>query len=177
LQQLSDERIAASEAQAAEANARANEASLRLQTLQKETNLSLLKIWEEAGPRRIDPESFKRALEGHKPAHVEILYLRDASDAFSLANTISALLKNVGWTIETRPIPEISDSARPLTLAVGGQLSGVTVVVKKYENDDTSPYRVLMKAISLGLGIHGIVANRHESMPEDMIRVVIGPKL
>ncbi len=171
LKRRSDEKAAVAEARAAEAIQKAAEANARA----VQSQLRLQMLWKEVSPRHIEFEPFKKALEGQIPAHVEILYLRDASDAFLLAFQIRALLSESGWTVEPlQPIPEVS-SDTPLTVTVGGQPAGITVVAKSIEGGSTSPYAVLMHALGKGLGV-GVFACPHPSVPDGMVRIVVGPR-
>ena len=164
VQRDADLKVANAEARAAEANQRAIEAQIRL-----------VRLWKDVSPRHIEWEPFKKALEGHAPSHVEILYLRDGSDTFLLAFEIRALLSGQGWTVEPlQPIPEVS-SDHPLTVTVGGQPAGITVVAKCIEGDRTAPYAVLMHALSKGLGV-GVFACPHPSVPDGRVKIVVGPR-
>jgi len=162
-------------ARIAEANARAAGANwLALQAMQ-----NLVKLSADIAPRRIDEQKFKSALTEQPTAKVKVLYLRDLPDGVSLSMYFAALLRECGWQVgKSSPIPEPQNPINgPLTLSVGGQPAGITLVAKKIpENSDSSvrAYGALLRAIGSSTG-RATYGGYHHSVPEDEFWIVIGP--
>ncbi|TWB20018.1 hypothetical protein FBZ99_101809 [Rhizobium sp. ERR 1071] len=189
-EQFAAERIAANEAEtararesAAQSNERAAEAELKLEQLRK-----------QVGPRHLDRVKFSEALNGQPSAPVEVLYITDDQEAFELSQEIRQSLEAVGWQIlKHAPIPKdlpLASSLPSAAMAVGGQPTGVTIVVHdatSVELDAASdrmlgknwvktPWTVLSGAISDGLGqVSGHVGGS-EAPPAGTIRIVIAAK-
>jgi hypothetical protein len=114
LRRQSDERIA-------DANARTKEAELELERLKK--------------PRNLDIASFLKALNGIKPAVVQVLYVRECSDCSWVAQFIGSFLNTAGWKAEWGPIDEKAAASgpwrnQPSAISVRGYPWGITVVAR-----------------------------------------------
>src|ERR1700674_1657345 len=66
---------------------------------QKEAALSQEQLRKQIGPRRIDSETFLKALEGKPKAPAEIMFSREDGEAFQLAIQIRNLLREAGWVV------------------------------------------------------------------------------
>ena len=175
LQEITSIAVGAANERAGVATKRAAQAELRLEQLRKDT-----------GPRAIAWGAFATAIKGQPAGNAEILYLRDVPDALSLADTIRALLISADRKVAlARPNPDTpatSSSPTPLAMTVGGQPSGITVVASRIPVDETAPltkeYGALMEALSLGLdvGIAEVYGGRDPTMPEGLLRIVVGPR-
>jgi len=120
---------------------------------------------------------------------VEILYLKNASDAFLLAIEIDNCLDEVGWSpTYPKPIPEKHPSyfPQPDIEAVGGSDSGVTVVGSHTASisadhgfgnlfAEGSPENAVSNALLSALG-DGIYSSIARDVPDGTIRIVVGPK-
>ena len=121
--------------------------SLRIEEESKErvkAELELERLKKQVGPRRLDREAFLKALAGQPKAPVQILYLRDDADSLEFAQEIENQLRRAGWTVTTRePIPVAPGSGPdiPITMSVGGQPSGVTVVARSITEEEADAGR------------------------------------
>ena len=161
-------------------------------TKQAEAETQLERLKKQVGPRRINREVFLKALGGQPKAPVQILYLRDDPDSLEFAQEIANLLARAKWDVIARePIPTPSavlSSDIPITMSVGGQPSGVTVVTHSVSEEEAeasenrmagkdwakTPWTVLCNAFEQAMG-EGKAAS-HSTVPEGTLRVVIGPK-
>ena len=164
-----------------EANARTKEAELKLEELRR-----------QVAPRILKRDALIKALEGQPKAPTEIMYLRDDAESFELAQQISLAMEAAGWQITSRlPIPPTSDPQAITAMAVGGQPSGVTVVVSgaTQEEADASlnamlgkewaktPFTVLEHALGDALGKITVHAGGQNVPPEGTLRVVVSPRI
>lgn len=177
--------------QLAEANARQKEAELKLAQLRK-----------LAGPREIDFDTLKDALEGKPKASVVIWYVPEVSDGYWFASRLFSALHMAGWEASwpqavpqltkedvDRVMPDVSGQLYPVlhgqppAMNAGGQPSGVTVVG---DGDHTalepdappSPYKTLFQALSRStdFGMYGSGGSRFMPVPKGTLRVVIAAK-
>lgn len=176
----------AKEAEISSANesaAKANERAAELDARAKEAELKLEQLRKLVGPRTLQPAPFLEQLKDRPKASVQIWFLEDASDAWQLAFTLSALLHQAGWEVtEQIPVPEPDRSVippgkdTPRVMAAGGQPSGVTVVTRESDPGQDSAFQALIRA--LGHGMEGPVMGSSSDMrgPEMGLRVVIAAK-
>lgn len=178
--------IANAHARIAEANARTKEAELKLEQIRKQQS-----------QRHINGAQFLNVLEGKPKAPVEILFLHNDGEAFTLALEIRDWLRRASWDVEEpRPItpadlaPSLAQSS-PLTMAAGGQPQGVSVFLKIENKADferevernpwdpnepiDTPRKALFRALlnSLGTLSGGMSA---ETGRPGVLRVIIGQK-
>lgn len=169
-----------------EARARTAEAELKLEQLRK-----------QVGPRELNRAVFLKALEGHPKAPVAILYLRDDPDSLEFAQEIENSLKAAKWTVISREVIPTPSGIRsgpeiPITMSVGGQPSGVTVVAHSVSERESrasefmirsdwettdwvkTPWTVLSNAFLQSMGRGS--SSSHTSVPEGTLRVVVGPR-
>jgi hypothetical protein len=180
-QKDADVRIRAGDVRMAEANARTKEAELKLEQLRKD--------W---GPRQLQRDIFIKEVTGQPTAHVEIMYLQDDPECFELAQQIWRALEDGKWPVEApKPIPSLILSDGPTPMSVGGQPSGVTVVVRGITQEETeaaenammgrawvkTPWSVLTHALGLSLGKISSHAGGASTPPEGVLRVVVSPRL
>jgi hypothetical protein len=173
--------IAKANVQIAEANARALEAELRLEQLRK-----------DLGPRQLQRDVFIKEVKGQPTAHVEIMYLQDDPECFDLAQQIWRALEDGKWPVEApKPIPSLIISDGPTPMSVGGQPSGVTVVVKEISDEESrasenammgrewvkTPWTTLTHALGLSLGKVVGRAGGQNAPPDGLLRVVVSPRL
>lgn len=190
-EQFSNERISANERAtaaavaesdiakkgAAEANARAAEAQLKLEELRR-----------LAGPRRIDRQAFSKELQGKPKSPIQIWYLSDLSDGFWLATDLMGALVEASWEIVGPPIPmpesapdpsDLRAKFVPRTMVAGAQPSGVTVVSHGTPSSIDAPpnpsQQALMRALALGLGT-GAAGGYSQTVPDGVLRVIIAAK-
>jgi hypothetical protein len=176
-----DERIKNADLRIAEFNARAKEAEFKLEELRR-----------QVAPRSLKRDVLIKILEGQPKAPTEIMYLRDDAESFELAQQIALAMEAAGWQITSRlPIPPTSDPQAITAMAVGGQPSGVTVVVGgiTQEEEDASlnamqgkewiktPWTVLTHALGESLGKISGRAGGQNAPPEGSLRVVVSPRL
>jgi hypothetical protein len=180
-QKDADARIRAGDVRMAEANARTKEAELKLEQLRK-----------DLGPRQLQRDLFIKEVTGKPTAHVEIMYLQDDPECFDLAQQIWRALEAGPWPVEAaKPIPSLFISDGPTPMSVGGQPSGVTVVVKAVTQDETrasenamagrewvkTPWTVLVHAFGLSLSKVIGRAGGTSAPPNGTVRVVVSPRL
>lgn len=167
----------------AESNARQKEAELKLEQLRRESF------------PRVAGVPFAEALRGQPPTNVKISYVRDAPDGQSFSLSMYIGLKGEGWPVELPEPIRIDDKMllakpflrdMPTAAAVGGQPSGVTIVLgtgtggippgdaDKWQETST-PVGALMRAIlatvPTGVGIAGA-----DDLPKDTVRIVVAPR-
>ena len=161
---------------------RAAKAELQVATLQK-----------LAGPRMINAEAFRKALEGKPKAHVAIWYLPDTSDGWWFSFNLQAALLTLGWEADNPvPIPEPDPAAaeaimrgtgqfvraQPRAMVAGGQPWGVTVVGPDVQNSmDGTAFGALFNALgkSTDFGIYG-GGSQFMPVPKGTLRVVVAAK-
>jgi hypothetical protein len=181
LQQISDETVASAKRASDEANQKAQEAMLELERLRK-----------RFGPRYIDPEMFSKDIAGQPKLPVQILYLKDDPDSYSLSFQILSLLNRATWDVVVptpiRPNPQFPSPLLPTAFSVGAKISGVTIVVKVIELLDgpalaelpesgkiaSSASVALGRALIRSLG--GLGMGTDPTMPEGVLRVVVAPR-
>jgi hypothetical protein len=154
----------------------------------------LERVKKAIGPRQINREVFVNALEGQPKAPVQILYLRDDQESLEFAQEIANLLERAKWKVIARqpiPIPKRAKSAAqdiPITMTVGGQPSGVTVVTHSVTEEEIeagkrvegkqdwirTPWTVLCNAFEESTGVGQAASN--ETVPKGTLRVVVAPK-
>jgi hypothetical protein len=159
---------------------------------QKEAELKLEQLRQKMGPRRIDSETFLKALEGKPKAPVEIMFPRENGEAFQLAMQFRDLLRVAKWTV-SEPIPApLSDIPRlanqPPHMAAGGQPLGIGVVVRADTPEDfkifsdhlaNTPTNALSNAIQAVFSEVSEMAAGPEVFRAPAlgtVRIVIGPK-
>ncbi len=170
----------------AEANARAKESELKLEQLRK-----------EVGPRQLNRAAFLHALKDQPKAPVAILYLRDDPDSLEFAQEIENSLKAAKWIVISREVIPTPSGIRagpeiPITMSVGGQPSGITVVARSVSEKESraselmmrqdwettdwvrTPWTVLSNAFLQSMGRSS--SSSHTSVPEGTLRIVVGPR-
>jgi len=160
---------------------------MRLETAQAkqkqaDAELQLERLKEHSRQRHIMRAPFLKKLEGRpKPTAVSIVYPRDDGEAYSLAWEIYGLLVEAKWRVDL-PVPikpkgEAPFSDLPLIMSASGSLHGVTVVTKvlSLPSDANTPYEILSDALCDAL-ISGVSGNPDKSLPENVLRVVVGPR-
>jgi flagellar basal body-associated protein FliL len=81
--------IAKAHVSIAEADARTKEAEVKLEELRK-----------QVGPRHLKSQEFIEALVGKPTLPVEIMFLKDDADAFTLSLEIRTALQMAGWPVQ-----------------------------------------------------------------------------
>jgi hypothetical protein len=172
--------------------ARANAKIADANALQKEAELRLEQLRRQVAPRVLNREAFIKALEGEVKAPTEVMFLRDDSESMGLAQGIAFAMEAAGWQITSRrPIPPSADPQLPTAMTVGGQPSGVTVVVSSITRDEAdaslnamrgqdwvkTPWTVLSHAIGVGLGQVGSSAGGPNAPPVGTLRIVVAPRI
>lgn len=170
----------------AEANARQKEAEVKLEQLR-----------ERMGQRHIKGDRFLKLLDGKPKGRVEILFVRDDGEAFTLGLEIRDWLKRALWDVEEpRPIADRDLAPRlapnhPSAMAAGGQPQGVSVFLRAESQADfereteqnpmdpdrplNTPRKALSNALLDSLGsISGGMSG--ENGRPGILRVIIGPK-
>jgi len=176
-----------------ERTANANALAARLENDAAQARLELEKLKEKIGPRKLDRRAFHQALDGQLKVPVEILYMKDDPDSLEFAQEIENDLKDASWTVLSRePIPSpregTADSGIPITMTVGGQPSGVTVVARSVSEEESratlnvmlgqdwvkTPWTVLSVAFEKSMG--EAKGSSHPTCPEGVLRVIVGPR-
>ena len=176
-----NKRIAELNGEIANANARQAEAELKLEQLR-----------QRVGPRQINQEAFLKVLEGKAMAPVEIMYPREDGEAFNLSIQIRDLLRAAQWQAsEPLPVPPnvVARLAnQPSHMAVGGQPTGVSVVVRAdtqeefralQDREANTPINAIVKALLSTLGSISSYAGGSDiftAPPNGIVRIVVGPK-
>ena len=113
---------------------------------------------------------FVGALERHPKGTVEILYQAEDGEAYDLAAVLHKGLSIAGWiAIGPLPIPP-SSSGHPGIIDIGAAVRGVTVLAR-------SPSVPLYNALWTALNKHVVVFPKLDpQMPDDRLRIVVGPK-
>ncbi|WP_429041164.1 hypothetical protein [Bradyrhizobium elkanii] len=137
----------------AEANARAAQASLQVEYLKK-----------LRGPRSV-PYNALNALRSMPSRTAQIWYAKDSDDAEDLAANIAGALQHAGWKAGFREI-ETAESA-------GGEPTGVTVLDNQFPGT-SNPTAVLVEILTTVLG--ECSSNIGRDLPEDTVRIIVGPK-
>jgi hypothetical protein len=167
----STERIVQAEKDIAEANARAAEAKLELEKYKR--------------PRNLDIDSFLKILKPVPPATVEVLYVRKCSDCSWTAQFIGSFLNTAGWAATWAPIDEKKAAAgpwrfQPVAVSVKGYPWGITIVAKDITPETLrapkgASIRALFDAL-LASYKPSVTMAYDDSLPDDLIRVVVAPK-
>jgi hypothetical protein len=167
----STERIVQAEKDIAEANARAAEAKLELEKYKR--------------PRNLDIDSFLKILKPVSPAKVEVLYVRECSDCSWTAQFIGSFLNTAGWAATWAPIDEKKAAAgpwrfQPVAVSVKGYPWGITIVAKDITPETLqapkgASIRALFDAL-LASYKPSVTMAHDDSLPDDLIRVVVAPK-
>lgn len=142
---------------------------------------------KQMGPRIIDRELFRAAISQQSKSKVEILYLRDDSEAFTLALQIQNNLLAAGWSVgDPKPIRVNGDSDKPSVLVVGGWHNGVIVATHSFDpadqadsisfTDETKKTSFAGLSNALLRTIGGVIGKSDSSIPSGTIRVIVGPK-
>jgi len=118
---------------------------------QKEAELKLEELRAKVGPRHIDGEAFKKALEGKPKAPVEIMFPKEDGEAFLFSLAIRDVLRTARWQVsEPIPVPP-TDVPRlknmPSHMAAGAQAMGMALVVRADTQED---FRVVEQTFRLG---------------------------
>jgi hypothetical protein len=162
-----DDDIARLQLQAAQAHERAAEAELKLEQLRK-----------QLGPRQLNPETFRKAMEGKPKARVKILYVRDDPDSYDLAGQIFLSLLVLKWDVES-PSPVLPNDTHPFStvpnaMAAGGSPWGVSIVSNCNLSDENTPYSALRNAFAKSLGSAG--GKLDETLPKDLLLIIVAPR-
>jgi len=157
----------------------------------EQERLARVRIEERQGPRKLPVETFLKALQGKLAGKAEIVYQPEDSEAHDLSEEIWTVLSVVGWNVSSpRPIPPdmVSEGLRgassellqrfPSVERAGGQPRGISLVVQSLEMppfEKETPQSVLTNALlASGFGVGG---GLDRALPEDFIRIIVGPKL
>ena len=168
LQGISDEKIAAAEVQAAEANARAVEAALQLE-----------KLRAQLGPRVIERDGFLSVLKG-KPAPLQVTmsYPRGTGDCWHVALQLEQLLRDVGWNVQPGPRetdPNDPRFSRGAAVSTQGPSSGIRIRLPFASSpQDHEQALALSNALSACLG--AISGGEAADVPVGTLEVVIFPR-
>jgi hypothetical protein len=181
----SDEEIAKLEKSAAEANQKAAESELKLEQIRR-----------QLGPRDLSGSrgAYLESLIRGKPKWpVEILYVKECIDGFSVASDIRNCLVIAEWEfLGMEPLPttprafagdhagvwsKIYGAQAPMAAWTRGATSGVIIVAKVSPDiaDSDDPYMVLFSALSRAMET-GVSGSHDETMLEGRLRIVVGPK-
>lgn len=167
----------------ANANARANEAAVKLEELRRQT-----------APRQLNRDAFFKAIDGKPKALTRIMYVRDDPECFDVAQQIYRVLKDAQWdAVSPVPIPSSNPNLRPdipIAMSVGGQPSGVSVVAHSLSDEEleasknisfgrawkVTPYTSLSNALLESLGRIGGGAGGSVAPPDGELRIVVAPR-
>ncbi len=212
-ERYADERIASNEAaterakadsviaqnETAKSNERIAELAVQADALRKgseearqraaQAELELERLRQRISQRRLDEDKFARLLVGRPMAAVELRYLADNAEAFSLARQVYAALKKANW-----PVSQPTPTTAPKTGSVNDPLhppvwfNGVTVFAATMPMEDNPPsthfvdaekssasgtlVRALMHSESGGV-VYGLQDN---TLQADKIVLVVGGK-
>jgi hypothetical protein len=203
-ERLSDERIAANEAEtkraiadsdsAKEGAARAHERIAELTTqgdvARKETAQAKLLLEQMRFPRSFDFEKFKAAIAKVPPVPVEVLFDANAPDAPGLATQIWISLFQSKWPMVQLSGPTPVGPPDPNNLmatrgtwvqGAGGGPWGLSVVIAKQPDFDKDPIgSALVRALGecvAGPPTMTTFGRAYGDLPADRYRIIVGPKL
>jgi len=169
-------------------------ASLQIEEL-RSNNLvlekQLLDIRRRASPRfmNFDWDAFVQALKGKPKKRVELLYQKDDVEGFEFAREINNALKLANWTVSAfRPVveediqggPGLFPTNAPLVFRAGAGLDSLSFVVNdedfsRADNPNNSFGAFLMALRAAGVNTSGST-RRDSTIPNDLIRFIVGPK-
>lgn len=159
----------------AEANARAAEA--RAKTAEAEERLGRLSM---SRALFLDSTEFKKVFNRRPDKmKVQISWLRSAADSEFLARRIASCLSEK----DGMPFLGMVDDMQPIEAMPDGAGTGVTVVGKitkgSMVGDPETPADFVMRALSAGLrgDPSGVSFRPDFAIPEDIVKIIIGPKL
>lgn len=142
---------------------------------QAEAELALEQVRKKQEPRRLKWDAFVHALKGRPTGTAMIVYQPNDPEAYHLAVDIWMALGSAQWqTTEPQPAPPSPRSSPPiLNPGVSVVANDINGAFPPYTGEDNAA-RALAEAVfdSLG-GTHG---GRDESLPDNVFRVVVGPK-
>jgi hypothetical protein len=155
----------------------------------QEAALKLEELRRVSEPRRINVELFKKELGNTpQPDRVDIWYVPELSDGLALAQNIFIALVSGGWQRNVGPpVPVPKDQPGlegllthlPAHVAAGGLLNGISVVANGSHPSQDGLIRALMAALADGkpeTTWSGVGRGNNTFVPEDTVRIVIGPK-
>lgn len=192
LQNISDQRVAQLNVESAKLQNQNLQLGQQLtqanQTL-AETELKLGLVRERESWRHLDLRKFVASLQNKpKPLGVTILFLREDSETWSLADQIFEALHEAQWPVAfPEPIPPSQSrwfSHLPLVSSVGANAyGGISIItgdeVKVPFWEDKSPGGALIQAFlaSLPGQVSGGKAYSEQPVPAGCIRIVVGPRM
>jgi hypothetical protein len=148
---------------------------LRLKATEAELRLEQLR--RQVSARRIDESAFLKALDGTPTGNAEIVFPRDDGEAWWLATQLYGLLRQARWNVAfPRPLvptgrmPPSIAAQIPLTMEVGAQPTGITIVGKQIPGFDAP---IKQAFLASGFGISG---GTNEMLPDGILLIVVGPK-
>ncbi len=181
----SNERIAELAVQAEQLRKGAEEANQHAQQAQ----LELERLRQRVNQRRLDEDKFATLIDGRPKASVELHYLADNAEAFSLANQMYRNLAKAGWPV-TEPTPatppkggSVSDALHPPVW-----FNGVTVLATTVPSEDvpsstlfvdsekSTPSGALIRALMHSVGGGVIYGQRDKNLKEGKIVLIVGGK-
>jgi hypothetical protein len=189
-EQFAAARISANEVE----TARAKESAARSNERAAEAELKLEQLRNQIAPRHLDRTKFIDALKGQPSAPVEVMYITEDAEAFEFAQQIRQALEAAGWQVtKYGPIPrdlKIANSLPSTAMAVGGQPSGVTIVVHDLSPDEQdavsrkmagkdwikTPWTVLSNATEEGIGRVSGHSGGADAPPAGILRIVVAAK-
>jgi len=143
-------------------------------------------IRKQLESRHLPPE-FIDTLKDKPKGEATIVYPREDGEAFGFALQLFASLRQAGWRVEVlEPIDlakhskfssdDLSASRIPLVIAAGGQPTGISVVARRVpEPTEQEPFNSLVHALlPLGLPVGG---GLDDNLPDNFLRIIVGPKL
>jgi hypothetical protein len=157
----------------------------------KEAELKLLELRKQQEPRIINGDIFLAAMEGRPKAKVELLYVAEDPESYSLALQIGWWLMDSGWEHEfEKPIPPREPDSpypdKPLSWSVLAFDTGVTIIPSlgtKLTLDEDTPFAALANALLKTLGQGQVRAGLawtndgpQSKIPTGTLRVVVAPK-
>ncbi len=161
--------------------------TLRLETAQAkqkqaEAELHLGRLKEQVAWRHIPADEFVKALQdGPKARMVNVLYLRDDPECWSLAMEFIDVLSKASWPFSLpepiKPNDTPPFSLFPSTLSIGANPTGISVEAREFKFpdwDDKTAFGVLTNAIVHCLG--GVSPRENKSLPDGIFRIIVGPK-
>jgi hypothetical protein len=119
--------------------------------------------------------TFIGLLKREQTGKAEILYQTEDPEAALFASHIAEGLGRVGWTVAPPVSIPPSSGQFPNLLLMGANAVGISILVRTIpEGEDGSPFRALLGTLSK---MEVLASARPDpALPEDTVRIIVGPK-
>jgi hypothetical protein len=177
--ELVNERLKMRVAELGKEAAELNKEVAEARTKQAEAELRVEEVRKAQLPRALsfDFEKFAEALKGKPTGTAILLYKEDDSEALVFASHLARALESVGWNTNRMPTPisSVRDVVKGHSLT-NARSSGVSILAKTLSapGDATTTHGALVHAfLAEGSGVNSL---SDETLPDNVFRIVVGPK-